>query len=939
MLQVFSNNKPLVLPDNFSLDFSLKNPMFNDTESYSYPVQIPFDGNRHILSNLDSPNSTVRPVSLERTPMRINVSGIPVFTGEMQTTADEELNDSLSINAIGGKAFKNLIADLQCRDIPVKDEILIGEKLGMVRVYFTGTKKILVSYQSKRNDRRFNEIEHDMEYNAKAVASFLPPATGFCIQGRTVPSSRIDDIGNYKQGEIVDDYTPIIPEILESYINVDKPYPFPYCNARVAYKHLAPGKKDEDGNETTSKKKKIDTDNPYFVLEADRPASGVCFYVLYFLDCLFDYLGLQWDNSELMQIEDMKRLCFFTTKCSYYEVPDVWRKDAQGNDVTEHEYSNLDYINEWLKAHGCGSTLSYSNGEEEENHGMVSCGNITLPLGTDLNYYETGSRTDYIFIMKEDVILPNKGTATVDLEEMVITEMGSETHEYTDTFSEIDLKAKFSDPKFQKVTAEYNRMYADSGNFPTDTVTSLIESLENQFGIRFVYDAETHKVTARLLRNMYRNGNSPQKFTGYIESVTPVVEKTTGVRICYSEESDSKEQKNNIRDKDKKYSLDYDYIDYPDPAKPMGARGMVPACTTDVTKTYMDFVDHAERTDNTCYIDANTGNAFRVKVSGEAANPEDLQPAWFEAGGLKGIEIGDCSEDNEDNVIELTSSLVPTQMTDINSKNVRNAGTTTDPTTGNMAVLEKANQPILAVFLEEDMEREYSKQSLVFPADIRYGVMNVNVEMRQRESYDPNTTDSGNSPLQEKEWGLAVSVMRGGGTESTMQIYDANYDNCGNYRWMTTVGTYAMTPDSLDTLGNEYDYNGDNGLGIVGEHFSLKIRAYKTPEWAPNGIYVDPSGNIHHLCREDYIDNTGNKHYIRSRGTGDRFMIEHAHFLLNRRKFLIRGTCEAIALAEIPNHWTERWQIGDKVGYIDQIEAKAFNDTNLLEYTITFFEI
>lgn len=933
MLQVFSNNKPLVLPEDFSLDFSLKNPMFNDTESYSYPVQIPFEGNRHILSNLDSPNSTVRPVSLERTPMRINVSGVPVFTGEMQTSADEELTDALSINAVGGKAFKSLIADLNCNDIPVKDEILIGEKLGKVSANFVGDK--VVSFECKlgvNNNKPDGTDNIVLERNVKTAATFLPPAVGFSVQGKTT-YFRIDGHCKHNEGAAVDGYIPIIPEILESYINVDKTYPFPYCNARVAYKHIERGTTDENGNTTNSKD--IVKDDPYFILEADRPASGVCFYVLYFLDCLFAHLGLYWDNSELMQIEDMKRLCFFTTKCSYYEVPDVWNteKDEDGNEIeiTEHEYENLDYINEWLRTHGCGSKISFTNKDENDAEEMVSCGNIFLPKGTQIQF----SDPDILTELLENVILPNKGSVKVDVRDYVDTHaQGTQIQEYEAIWNDISLKAGFVNAKLTSVTAEYNRMYADSGNFPTESVTSLIESLENQFGIRFIYDAESHKVTARLLRNMYRNSQTPHKFTGYVDSITPVVEKTTGVRICYSEESASKEQQNNIRDNVKDYSLDYDYVDYPDPEKPMGARGMVPACTTDISQTYIDFVDRTERTDNTCYIDVTTGDAYRIKVNSDAANPAELSPNWFEAGGYKGIELGDCSIENEENVIELASSFKPVIMSDINAQNVRSAATSTDPSTGNKAILEKQNQPILAAFIDADMDREYSEHTLVYPADIRYGVMNVNVTLNLRESFDPNNTESGNSPLQEIDWGLAISVMRGGGTESTLQIYDANYDGCGNYRWMTTVGTYAMAPDSIDALGQEYDYNGSDMPGIVGEHFSLKIRAFKTPSWAPDGIYKGIP-----LCRADYTDQLGNIHYFRSRGTGDRFMIEHAHFLLNRRKFYVRGTCEAIALAQIPNHWQDRWQIEDKTGYIDKIEAKAFNDTNLLEYTITFFEI
>lgn len=76
------------------------------------------------------------------------------------------------------------------------------------------------------------------------------------------------------------------------------------------------------------------------------------------------------------------------------------------------------------------------------------------------------------------------------------------------------------------------------------------------------------------------------------------------------------------------------------------------------------------------------------------------------------------------------------------------------------------------------------------------------------ESYNPSKTEDGNSPLQSYDWGMAIAIMRGGGTDSTIQTYDHNYDSFGNARWRTLAGKYALTSDSMDQMGNGYDYNG-----------------------------------------------------------------------------------------------------------------------------------
>lgn len=84
-------------------------------------------------------------------------------------------------------------------------------------------------------------------------------------------------------------------------VNVADPYPIkPYCNVRTCV--ASPTNKEG---------------NPYIEYEADRPWSGVCFYVSYFLDCLFHHLDYIVEENNLSKIEDMNRLAFFTTKCEF----------------------------------------------------------------------------------------------------------------------------------------------------------------------------------------------------------------------------------------------------------------------------------------------------------------------------------------------------------------------------------------------------------------------------------------------------------------------------------------------------------------------------------------------------------------------------------------------------------------------------------------------
>lgn len=79
--------------------------------------------------------------------------------------------------------------------------------------------------------------------------------------------------------------------------NVKDPYPIkPYCNVRLCASN-------EDGY--------------YKILDAKRPFSGVCFYVMYLLDCLMKHLHIRIEINDLSTMEDMTRLAFFTTTCKH----------------------------------------------------------------------------------------------------------------------------------------------------------------------------------------------------------------------------------------------------------------------------------------------------------------------------------------------------------------------------------------------------------------------------------------------------------------------------------------------------------------------------------------------------------------------------------------------------------------------------------------------
>ena len=921
-LDIQIDNLPMALPDDFSLDVTEENPLFNDNGMYSTPVSAPMEGNRHIFSNVDDPQSDKRPVDMEYKPANIGVEGIPFRHGTVVIQNDEELKDSFSFNIDeSAQSFSDLIGDLKCQDIPLfnNEKIPIGEKICDVHVTGKYHSYITVGFSHFPNfdvDRGTKDFE----------GTFNPQALGFSYPGKGVAAPT----RSWEEGDTMtaasggekcypeDNIVVKMPAVVEDFINVSEPYTtvggrpaegaWRYCNARVCYTHYGVDRAKriddvyEDGvlkykgtiGETTSDIEKVSNNygnnedyGPNWVLDARRPQSGICFYVLYFLDCLFNYLGVSFDNSAIANIEDLRRLCFFTTHCRYVT-----------EESSRDEYlGSLEQINGWLDERGCGGRLEFAKLENKSLDGVT-----LLPGDEFVGEFFEGNK---YYIVGETYDLP--------------IPYGFYTK------SKLDAATGHGEFISGGATAYVRTMYATNENFPDESVKTILDSLENSFGIRFHYDYQLNKVTAYLLRDVFRQRNADGTaiptitLPATVLEVSKLSEKITGVRMKYSAESDSKEQQDNVRRAKRDYETDFDYIDYRDGR-------------TTVCEGYRRVIEDLHAENVTCYVDKLTGNAFRYKISKEVDSGDVSYHRLFEVGQYHGIEVGDCSRRNEDFIKELVSDFQPISFNDVNAF---------------AQVKRKSNKSILAAYVDEDMEHEFVTQKINQPLASDFVDVYMTEVLNLVESYDPSSTDDGNSPLQTYDWGLAVAIMRGGGADATIQHYDHGYDGFGNDKWRVIAGEYALTSDTMDQFGSTYDYNGTEEGDGGGERFSLKIRSYK-----PFLYYIDAQGKTHTTTDLSLLGQPitsgsditwerpciGNRE-VALRGLADVFMAEYIWFLLHRRKLRLHCQVETAALVDIPNHWRQRFRIGDYVGYIDKLGYSIRKDTGIGEVTIDFFAV
>lgn len=829
------------LPEDFSIDIEDVNPIFNDYESFSFDAPLPIESNKHILKDLANVKSDKRLVDLENESIQVIAEGIPFRTGRLQTNEGEVIDKDVTFSMVSSaRTIQDMVADLMCRDIPVKDKIQIGEMIGNVLVEATYQYRLHILATADKKDEYTRWTKYK---NSSIRNSFELQALGFSYPGICqLSGSGVENA--VSAGDR--------PKVSQSFINVSDEYPSKfYCNGRVCYTHY---EKEDDGTsgKTVSTDKKFD---PYFILEADRPQSGICIYLLYVLDCLFAYLGFIYDNSKLLSVGDMKRLCFFTTHCKYDLERKYPGKGVPGeDDVVVYDFNSVDQINSWLTSRSTKGKLevNYDTTKELES---ATVGGILYEVGKPI---------------------------TSGLGKGLVVQ-----------------HARFESQNFiSSVKANIMNMYANSENFPDLSVSALLDSLWASFGIRFVVDYEKMTVKPYFIRDIFRDTSEPIKLKARLVKVYKISEKITGVRMKYSAESDPKEQQNNIRYGVKDYDTDYDYVDY---------------SKVNSSLDYLNIIKKNGATDKTCYIDVNTGNAYRIKVDKDATTISELKPAIFEVGGYKGVEAGDCSIINEDFIIELSSDFQPLILNDVNGRYEKNVGEEAEEefeledgttiTAGNFNVATK--KQILAAFVDETMWHE----GIEFRIQNVMGNNSINAYLTEvcntDENYDPADTEDGNSPLQHYDWGAALTMMRGGGSDAEIQHYDYNYDGCGNSKWRIVAGEYSMSTDSIDNWGTVFDYNGTiAGVG-TDERFSLKIRAFK-----------EVDGKI--LCNNDIYDKDGNiETKIRSRGLFDTFMSEYAHFMLNRKKLEMQFYCNISDLLNI--QWDKRYKIDDYIFWWNKI--------------------
>lgn len=271
MLSLKIDNQFIALPDSTEISIEASNPIFSDAGAKTYLFEVPVESLRYIIGNADEIYGESLYDVLEGKRAEIYIDGVQFFSGVVNLEDEISIEDgkmAVSI-ASGNLEFAQMIEGMNCRDVELKDEIEIGTTIDKIQFK---VRPLDSSYEGDRGSHRDFDFDLPDEY---------------ILFTKDKPA------------------------------NISIAYPnSPYCNIRVC----STLNSDSDFKTLLSEKyQKIlgvtaDSSNTYEVFEASRRSSGLCFYVLYFLDSLFKKLKVSHKDG-ISYMEDIKRLAMVNLAC------------------------------------------------------------------------------------------------------------------------------------------------------------------------------------------------------------------------------------------------------------------------------------------------------------------------------------------------------------------------------------------------------------------------------------------------------------------------------------------------------------------------------------------------------------------------------------------------------------------------------------------------
>ena len=874
-LEVFdlegTGSKFATLPSNTTIHIRRTSQIFGSGAVFSQEFTLNIPANAHLFDSAGDIHGSRLHEQMNKRKARIWAEGLPLYLGYLrladEVDVDEDGNVGVTFES-GQKTFEEMIGGAKANQVPMMGDVRFGVALWRkrwtcVNVKLEASAKFKTKAMSGRDISDPTVITHEVQPNI--IGDEDPQLTFFMYDGEdegnsvqqyprmVYPKGKFDNLKTGEDDEEID------------CLNTDYPYDdaHPYCNVALCYQKSGyTVTKEENGTKTTydDYSSEPTAQRGYEVMPANRVNSAPNFFVIYWVRALMKHLGIYVEENQMMDVEDLRRLFFVNTNCAYKEVKKLRNTQEYDWSLGKYQFGSdgnlvAEYFGD-LKDETYGNTTKRYDGLKKitkiEDCGL-ECKGFTA--GRWIEYHAKHELGDgSVRYTDDDVTSQIPEIKRIDIKVKKIAGMSKAVRAYYDGIN--------GQNKGIAKNIFLHDAIATPECFPNVDISEVVSALESGFGVRLLFSEDYKRVRIVLLRNIFRSTEVQTIQCDIIGEPTKTENSIRGFRMTYGDSEDTHFYYKGFADKlphKKPYFVDdsdkHDYSHWNLDAK------------------YEDLLDKVSAFDKTCYVDNRTGDAYVIKVDKDAKRYDELHPSLFGCADFMDAEDGDCTGE-EETIKTVNVGFTPAIMNDVNYENQRGENRTknqrfalfVDETmrprrpdlqdgkdyddsdavysvkklyklhgpsgSGKKMVNDSVVQPgSFAITSDMFAERTGLSTELAFVYKFSHenktyhvakckvtdlhiaGHINEGYRLYLQDNFEPN--DDGISPIETKDWGLTLGIMRGSGSDAYVNYTADPDDGEENDTWDIVSGSSVTAhPDTCDNYGSLWDYNGSDGITL-----------------------------------------------------------------------------------------------------------------------------
>ena len=820
-------SKYAVMPKDTVISLTDTSEIFASGDVWSLSFTLNAYANAHIFGTAGDMHGSRLHEQVDRRRARLWVEGLPLLLGYLRLDDEAEVDGEGNIDVSfesGQHTFDDMIEGAKANQVPMMGDVDIG--MALLRERLVHLRVGLVAYAVFDNSYRSTSNGSDVYYeDGGRIETTIP----FDVDGE-LETQAVQQYPKmvFPKGDFTDIQRGGTEHV--NRLNTDVPYTednngvptYPYCNVALCYQKYGYDKKAEDGTVMPFYNEEPEAQRGYEYMPANRVNSAPNFYVIYWLKALMKHLGIYIEENQMMDVEDLRRLFFVNTKCAY-EVP-LTEKIRNGYSERYGKYH----------FHGSGSIVPERLGERRE----------TIKL-EDTALKATNMEVGHIrwYDIDNPPKVDHMNVYVADIREWDQMEKDAYRHE----------------------NGILHKAYATSECFPDTDIKEVISALENGFGIRFLFSDDYQRVRIVLLRNIFQ-GRDVQDIGCDIISDSKMENSIRGFRMTYGNTEDTQFYYKGFADKlphKKPYFIDdsdkHDYskfdltADYGELITKISAFDKTCYVTPENGNAYIIKIDkdakrydelHPSLFEGAGFMDAEDGDCSGEEETIETVTlnfaPAIVNDVNFEderdgkaTGGDRqrfALFVDAAMRPRREDLKDLPNDSQP----GVKSYDDANATYDTDklyemygpgsanPMTGDGGIVKPGEFAITSDINVEKKHLQvnipsgqlsgwiYDQRGVYDSFHVSFDVsghINEGYRLYLQDNFEPN--DDGVCPVETKDWGLTLGIMRGSGSDAYVEYMGDPRDEEGNDTWELTPGSSATAHhDTCDNYGGEWDYNG-----------------------------------------------------------------------------------------------------------------------------------